>query len=138
MWCYHPFIQRNKAKFEKGVGEGGGGQVIQGDLHKIGGLGTLCQLGILQKISFTIFTEKVLFSCIRKFFANICFRCFRYLNSLDSGPRPEGSYNIGSVCLSSLPSILPSMLFLKLTMVLGAQIWLCKTEPDFLEKIPIR
>ena len=28
------------------------------------------------------FTKKVLFSCIRKFFANICFRCFRYLNFL--------------------------------------------------------
>ena len=63
---------------------------------------------------------------------------------LDPQLRLEGSYKIGSV----LPSVLPSVpkfsqnwlisFFLKLRMVLGAHMQLLGTEPDFLEKIPIK
>ena len=68
---------------------------------------------------------------------------FPLLNPL---PWPEGSYKIGSVCLSVLPSVIPSVhkfsqgwlssFFQKLSMVLGAHIYLCVAEQDFLEKNP--
>ena len=59
---------------------------------------------------------------------------------------PEGSYEVGSVCLSFHPSFSlsisflrrGSLVFLKLSMVLGAHIKLCVTEWEFFEKIPIR
>ena len=61
-------------------------------------------------------------------------------------PQPwlEGSYKIGSVCLSFRPSLclsvsffgIGSLVFLKLSIVLGAHIQLCMTELDFFGKNP--
>ena len=134
MWCYHPFIQRNKARFEKRVRGGGGGGVF---IKLVDQEPSANQVYFRKLVLQYTFTEKVLFSCIREFFVNICFRCFRYLNFLDPWPRPEGSYKIG--CLSVQPSIHPSIHAFSETYhgVRGADI-VCKTEPDFLEKIPIR
>ena len=59
---------------------------------------------------------------------------------LDPQLRLEGSYKIGSV-LPSVPKFSQNWLisfFLKLRMVLGAHMQLLVTEPDFLEKNPIK
>ena len=61
-------------------------------------------------------------------------------DDLNPRPQPEGSYKIGSVCPPVLPSVRKFSrdwlisFFLKLSMVLGAHIYLCVTETDFLEK----
>ena len=56
---------------------------------------------------------------------------------LDPWPRPEGSYKIGSVCRSVFPSVRKFSqnwvisFFVKISMVLGAHIYLCVTAGFF-------
>ena len=79
-------------------------------------------------------------------FLDICrcaFKVFGYGFFLDLRPWLEGSYNIGSfrpsIRHSDCPwvfSELAHQFFLKLSMMLGAHIQLCVTEPDFLAKSP--
>ena len=68
---------------------------------------------------------------------------------LDPRSWPEGSYELGSILLSALPSVLPShcpsfrqfswnWLFLKLCMVLEAYMKVGVTEPDIFGKIFFR
>ena len=78
----------------------------------------------------------------------ICSAIKDKLISIVLHPQPwlEGSYKIGSFCLSFRPSFclsvsflgIGSLVFSELSMVLGAHIQLCMTAWFFLEKIPIK
>ena len=82
----------------------------------------------------------IVFICLEQ---NLLFlKPSRILHFLDNRSWPEGSYELGSVRPSTLPTSSGSFLgigslvfFLKLSMVLGPHVFLCVAEPDFLKKI---